>query len=327
LSFAGASLAARIVSAFAIGLRAARAAIKSRHGDFVEFGESAGVGFDHAADVELKRGERGEEVASKLAEARRVAGDQRPPLAHVAMRKRSRPRLFEPESIAFAQAVEDDGFGPFEQAGQGFVSVRLRQRLLPLERGHTTCAPHANRTRRPLTAAGNLGAAPTRRNFETDSSRYRVPRTLREAFTRLRGARPVVRRVRTAPDDSSTPDARKRWKRMTTMSSNSTIVSASPRSRHAISRPLRVAAATSSARRSSVIRLVSGDQRSPHASVKARQAKRVDAGAEPSLVGVAQAIADYRLGPFEQAAATVCRVRSSQPSLHRGEARRDATQP
>ena len=165
MPFAGVSLGGERRQRVAIGLGAARAAIKARHGDFVELGKDADVGFEHAADVELEGGERGDKIATKLVEARHIAGDQRSPLARVTMRERSGLRLFEPESIAFAQTVEDDGLGPLEQAGQGFVSVGLRQRLFPLEEWALRSRP-ATRigTRRLHDGGGILGTAQTARN-------------------------------------------------------------------------------------------------------------------------------------------------------------------
>ena len=139
----------------AMGLRAARTAAKARHGDFVEFGKDAGVGFERAADVELHSGEGVDKVETKFVESLHIAGDQRPPLARVTMRERRSLPLFEPEPIAFAQTVEDDGFRPFEQAGQRFVSVGIRQRLLPLERGNFAHAPNAQGTRRVSTTAAS----------------------------------------------------------------------------------------------------------------------------------------------------------------------------
>ena len=107
----------------AMGLGAARAAVEPRHGDFVKLGQNAGVGLEHAADIELERAERDNQVAAQRIEARHVVGDQRPPQTRVTMGQRTGGSGAQSLAIAFAKAVEDDRFRPFEQSSSSLISV------------------------------------------------------------------------------------------------------------------------------------------------------------------------------------------------------------
>jgi len=148
----------------AMGLRAARTAAKARHGDFVEFDEDAGVGFKRTGGVEFEGGKRRGKIATEGLEAPNVAGDQGPPLTGVATRQRGGPTLFEAGAVAFAQAVENDGPGPLQQASQGFVSVGRRQHSHPCERGHSESRPDRSWSAPPVIGGGMLCTALKARN-------------------------------------------------------------------------------------------------------------------------------------------------------------------